>query len=167
MVGSWADFSCSMTTNVHDLQAKHSSMAAQVRKLTDDIWARMDTQDKVLATVLAMTRGQFETSQAAMFVCDGTGQNADVNAAYAAMLGVGRDELMGLRWRSFIPSEQMPGYLARFESANHDHRLFDDEVSMRTRSGETLTFRVRMIPFPPNVGPATHWVGTLTVVGSP
>lgn len=123
---------------------------------------RLTGQDKVLATLLAMTLGEFEASNVPKFVCDTTGRNMNVNAAYAALLGVGRDDLLDYRWRSFIPSDALAGYMARFQAAVTDHRKFEDEVAMRRADGTLVRFRVHMLPFPPDEGPATHWVGILS-----
>lgn len=124
--------------------------------------ARLTDQDKVLATLLAMTLGEFEASSVPKFVCDTSGRNMNVNAAYAALLGVGREDLLDYRWRSFIPSDALTGYLARFQAAAADHRKFEDDVQMRRADGTLVRLRVHMLPFPPDEGPATHWVGILS-----
>jgi PAS domain S-box-containing protein len=127
--------------------------------------ARLTGQDKVLATLLAMTLGEFEASPVPKFVCDASGRNMNVNAAYAALLGVGREDLLDFRWRSNIPADVLEPYLARFQSAVRDHRKFEDEIPMRTVDGRTIRLRVHMLPFPPDEAPATHWVGILAPVG--
>lgn len=121
-------------------------------------------QNKVLGTLQARSHSDFEASQAPKFECDSDGRNEAVNAAYAALLGVEKDELLGFRWRSFIPADALAPYLARFKSAADDHRRFDDEITMRKSNGTLIRVRVHMLPFPPDVGPATHWVGVLSEV---
>lgn len=165
MFASWDAHTARVDQFMADSLQQRGRTTEQFTTITDTL----TEQNKVLATILAMTLGQFETSATASFLCDSSGVNLNVNAAYAETLGVGRDDLLGFRWRSFIPAEQLLPYIARFKSANEDHREFEDDVEMRTNAGALIRFRVHMIPYPRDGrdGPISHWVGTLTKIGMP
>lgn len=160
-----AEMMAAMADRFGGVADKVDSLHDSVGRVTGEmrvIKSSLGDQDKVLATLLAMTLGEFEASPSAKFVCDASGRNTNVNAAYAAMLGCGREDLMDYRWRSFIPPPNLAPYLQRFAAAGADHRKFEDEIAMRRGDGTLLRLRVHALPFPPDEGPATHWVGILT-----
>lgn len=163
MAAKWQSFEAKVQKQLEEHENTRGRVTAQFKSISD----RLIEQDKVLATILSMTLGQFEMSSVASFLCDGSGKNLNVNAAYARLLGVGRDDLMEYRYRRFIPVATLVPYLDRFSAAANDHREFEDEVEMRRGDGTLVRFRVHMIPYPREIGPATHWVGTLTVMEMP
>jgi len=137
-----------------------SLLVAEFQKLH----RRMDSQDKDLGDLLAMNYGQFELSSTAPFVCDHEGRNTLANSAYGRMLHTGRDDLMGYGYRRFIPDVDLAGYLPKFQAAARDHREFESELCMRCADGAELRVRGRMVPPPRQQGPATHWIGTVTLL---
>lgn len=160
MASKWQGFESGIAKHFEDINTSRLRVTGQFQTIT----ARLDAQDRALATILSMTMGQFDMSPVASFVCEGDGRNTNVNSAYAAMLGVGRDDLMEYRYKRFIPSEILTAHMALFAQAAHDHREFEDEIAMIRIDRTALRVRVHMIPYPREVGPATHWVGTLTVI---
>lgn len=150
-----------------DLRDSHAELKDSVGRLTGQMRTQevvLGEQNKVLATLLAMTLGEFEASPIPKFICDGSGRNINANAAYVGLLDVDREDLLGYGWRSRIPADMLGPWIAQFEAAQKDHRKFDGEISMRHSNGKLVRVRVHMQPFPPDEGPATHWVGVLTEV---
>lgn len=148
-------------------RAKQDATADAVGKMSGQfkvVNATLEAQNRVLGLLQARSQSIYEASDRAEFECDSDGRNESVNAMYAEMLGVDKDELLGFRWRSFIPAEHLQPYLQRFQLAAADHRKFDDEITMRRSDGVLIRVRVHMIPYPPDQGPATHWTGVLTPI---
>lgn len=160
MAEKWQSFEAGIQKHFDDNDAARGRSTAQFKAIDD----RLAAQDKALATILSMTMGQFEMSAAPSFVCETDGKNTNVNAAYAALLGVGRDDLMDYRYKRFIPPDVLTMHMALFEAANLDHREFENEIVMLKADRTPLRVRVHMIPYPRDIGPATHWVGTITLV---
>ena len=149
---------------------KMDTLHDNVRKLATQIKnvdSALTKQDKVLSTLLAITLAEFEASEAPKFVCDSEGRNLNINGAYATLIGTGKEELLDFRWRSFIPPMELTAYLHRFSCAVADRRKFEDEITMRKRNGTYLRAHVYMMPFPPDGGEITHWVGILTEIPFP
>lgn len=150
-------------------RAALAALGDSVGRLTGQIRcldSRTAGQDKVLATLLAMTLGEFEASTVAKFVCDSEGRNINANGAYCSLLDVDREDLLEFSWRSLVRPEQLEAWVAQFAGAQRDHRKNEGEIEMRHSSGRWIRLRVHMLPFPPDEGPATHWVGILTEVAA-
>jgi PAS domain S-box-containing protein len=151
-----------------DYADKVDNIDSSVGRMTGEMRTVNSTladQNKVLGVLRARSQSVYESSPNAEFECDSDGRNESVNAKYAELLGVEKADLLDYRWRSFVPSAELQPYLARFQAAANDHRKFDDEIVMCRGNGTLIRVRVHMIPYPPDVGPATHWTGILTLVG--
>lgn len=154
-----------MVAGYPESRTKQDKMADALGRMTGEmrvVNTTLDAQNRVLGTLQARSQSIYESSDKAEFECDSEGRNESVNAKYAEMLGVDKGDLLGFRWRSFIPAEHLQPYLERFAAAAADHRKFDDEITMKRADGGLIRVRVHMIPYPPDVGPATHWTGVLT-----
>lgn len=160
MAAKWQGFEAGLERHFNDIDAARTKVTSQFKAIAE----RLDAQDRALATILSMTMGQFEMSPTPSFVCDPMGRNTNVNAAYATMLGVGRDDLMEFRYRSFIPPEVLGPHLALFDQAVRDHREFENEIVMVRADRTRVRIRVHMIPYPRELGPATHWIGTISAL---
>lgn len=120
---------------------------------------------KMLGTLRARSQSVYEASPNAEFECDPHGRWTSVNDKCAELLGVNdKSELLGYRFRSFIPADELQPFLARCQAAADDHRKFEDEITMRRAGGGLVRVRIHMIPHPPEAGPATHWTGVVTLV---
>ena len=123
--------------------------------------ATLHSQNVMLADITAMAHGRMELDSKPLFVCDNTGRNRYVNTAYARMVGCGRDELTGYGYYRFIPTALNPTYLTGFATAALQHRTFEEVLIMVRPDGTKFAARVRIVPHPEDVPPATHWNGML------
>lgn len=121
----------------------------------------LENQNVMLADITAMAHGRMELDSKPLFVCDNTGRNRYVNTAYARMVGCGRDELTGYGYYRFIPNSLNPTYLTGFATAALQHRTFEEEIIMVRPDGTKFAARVRIVPHPEDLPPATHWNGRL------
>lgn len=140
-----------------------SGVVDSVGRITGEIrtiQGRLTAQDEVLADTLAITQAQFEMS-APGFICDADGRNLHVNAAYAHLVGVGRDEMLGLKWQRVVHPDDLAPHMRRFEQARIGHYDFDDEIRIKAAVGGWIPVKVHMLPHPRDVGPAVRWVGTV------
>ena len=141
-----------------------------VGRLTGQMRAATTTlgeHGKMLGTLRARSQSVYEASMNAEFECDPDGRWTSVNDKCAELLRVNdKGELLGFRFRSFIPADELQSFIARCRAAADDHRKFEDEITMRCADGELLRVRIHMIPHPPEAGPATHWTGVIKLVGA-
>lgn len=121
----------------------------------------LESQNLMLADITAMAHGRMELDSNPLFVCDNAGRNRYVNTAYARLLGCGRDELSGYGYQRFIPADLNPTYLADFANASVQHRTFEAMIIMVRPNGTKFSARVRVVPHPEDLPPATHWNGML------
>lgn len=121
----------------------------------------LENQNVMLADITAMSHGRMELDSKPLFVCDNTGRNRYVNTAYARMVGCGRDELAGYGYYRFIPNSLNPTYLTGFATAALQHRTFEEVLIMVRPDGTKFAARVRIVPHPEDLPPATHWNGML------
>lgn len=162
MARDWPRFSTDMTTAISELRDSSSRASRKMHAIRDDVVEQVNAVRHVLGTLLAITLSDFENSPDPRFICDAAGRITHVNAKLAAVLGVDRDELMGFRWHGRVPADKLAGFIERFVAANAGHYQLDDEITFRNRNRQPLRFRILLMPFPPDDGPATHWAATLT-----
>lgn len=79
----------------------------------------------------------------AMFRCDDTGHNLFVNNAYADLLKVDNECLLGLNWRSYVHYDDLLGYDALWNSALKEHRSCWFHIRMVDSEGETIDTSVQ------------------------
>lgn len=133
---------------------------AEVLRQVGEVRVQQAAHGGQLDELLALTHGQFDLSPEPMFVCDNSGRNLRVNAAYAQLLHTGRGELTGYGYKSFMPQPEQDRYMGRFLAAVAECRDFEDEISMWC--GDNLVrLRVVLVPHPRDSDQPTHWVGTL------
>ena len=122
----------------------------------------MTSHTTMLADISALAHGQMELDSTPRFVCDNAGGNRFVNTAYARLIGCGRDELDGFGYRRFITPSDNPGFIQAFAQSSASHVTFDSEVKFTRVNGTKFIARVRVVPHPEDVPPATHWNGMVT-----
>lgn len=150
--------------NVQMLADSNSRATLQFAVIHDTLKAQTSTlegQNKMLADISAMAHGQMELDNEPRFVCDEFGRNRYVNTAYARMIGCGRDELNGFGYHRFIPAALNPGYMEAFHDAAMQHRTYESECVIQRPDGTKFLARVRVVPHPEDVPPATHWNGVV------
>ena len=121
----------------------------------------LEGQNRILSDISAMSHGQMELDSVPRFVCDEIGRNRYVNTAYARLVGVGRDELDAFGYQRFIPTHLNPRYMAGFIEASQQHRTYESEAIIQRPDGTRCVVKVRVVPHPEDVPPATHWNGML------
>lgn len=162
MAREWPKFSSDMTRQVNELNNSHSRVTRKIHAIRDDLSRQINGVFKVVGTLLAMTLSDFDTSPDPRFICDDSGRITHVNIALAAELGLDKEELMEWRWRGRVPADLLGPFLERFAAANAGHYQLDDEIQFRHRDRTLVRFRILLMPFPPEEGPATHWAAKLT-----
>lgn len=153
-----------ISRNVQSLADSNGRTALQFAAIHDSLKEQTSTlegQNKMLADISAMAHGQMELDSVARFVCDEFGRNRYVNTAYARMIGCGRDELNGFGYHRFIPAALNPGYMEGFHDAAAHHRTYDAECTIQRPDGTRFVAKVRVVPHPEDVPPATHWNGMI------
>ena len=151
-----------ISRNVQSLADSNGRTALQFAAIHDSLKEQTSTlegQNKMLADISAMARGQMELDSVARFVCDEFGKNRYVNTAYARLVGCGRDELDGFGYQRFITQALNPGYMEGFHAAAAHHRTYDAECTIQRPDGTRFVAKVRVVPHPEDVPPATHWNG--------
>lgn len=153
-----------ISRNVQALADSNSRATLQFVVIHDALKAQTSTlegQNKMLADISAMAHGQMELDSVARFVCDEFGRNRYVNTAYARLVGCGRDELDGFGYQRFITQALNPGYMEAFHDAAAHHRTYDAECTLQRPDGTRFVAKVRVVPHPEDVPPATHWNGMI------
>lgn len=155
----------------NDRDNRESRITKQYAALNEKMGAQqtiLEDQNRVmaalgdaLATTLSITRAAFDTSSVAGFVCDEDGNNILVNDAFAELAGVDRGDLMQQRWQGVVHPLDLDGHLQRFETAKRGHYEYTDEYTLMPRGKPHVRVRVHLRPHPPDIGPASRWVGTV------
>lgn len=151
-----------ISRNVQSLADSNGRTALQFAAIHDSLKGQtsaLEGQTKMLADISAMAHGQMELDSVARFVCDESGKNRYVNTAYARLVGCGRDELDGFGYQRFITQALNPGYMEGFYDAAEHHRTYDSECVIQRPDGTRFVAKVRVVPHPEDVPPATHWNG--------
>lgn len=167
MAREWPAFSGDLTRKVGDLQDTSSRVTSKMNAIRDDLLEQISVVRMVVGSLLAMTLADFDTSPDPRFLCDAQGRITHVNAKLAELLALDRDEMMEWRWRGRVPADLLMPFLERFAAANAGHYQLDDELQFRHRDRHLVRFRILLMPFPPDEGPATHWVAKLTPMDGP
>lgn len=162
MAREWSSFSGDMTQKVSSLEESYSRVTRKIHAIRDDLSKQIGGVTKVVGTLLAMTVADFDTSPEPRFICDDNGRITHVNVALAVALGLDKDDLLEWRWRGRVPPELLGPFMERFKAANTGHYQMDDELHFRHRDRTLVRFRVLLMPFPPDEGPATHWAAKLS-----
>lgn len=153
-----------ISRNVQSLADSNGRTALRFAAIHDSLKEQTSTlegQNKMLADISAMAHGQMELDSVARFVCDEFGKNRYVNTAYARLVGCGRDELDGFGYQRFVTHALNPGYMDGFYDAAGHHRTYDAECTIQRPDGTRFVAKVRIVPHPEDVPPATHWNGMI------
>lgn len=153
-----------ISRNVQSLADSNGQTALQFAAIHESLKGQASTlerQNQMLADISAMAHGQMELDSVARFVCDEFGGNRYVNTAYARLVGCGRDELDGFGYQRFITSALNPGFMDGFNDAAEHHRTYDSECTIQRPDGTRFVAKVRVVPHPEDVPPATHWNGMI------
>lgn len=113
----------------------------------------------VMLTLTMRARGDANV-EAAEFECGPDGANSYVNQTYARWLGVGKVELMGWRWMTFIVPEDRQRVRAEWDSCRQEHRPYRMRHGMVDSDG--VRFQVETLANPiPEAPPAQQWIGVM------
>lgn len=156
-----------ISRNVQSLADSNGRTTLQFAVIHDTLKEQTSTlegQNKMLADISAMAHGQMELDSVPRFICDESGKNRYVNTAYARLVGCGRDELYGFGYRRFVTPSDNPGFIQAFAQSSASHVTFDSEVKFTRINGTKFIARVRVVPHPEDVPPATHWNGMVTYI---
>ena len=96
----------------------------------------------------------------ARFACEADGGNSYVNATYARWLNLGRDELMGWQWLSYVPADQRERLRREFMEARTERRVYRMRHHMVTSEGELIEVDTTITPVPED-GPVHRWIGVM------
>lgn len=154
--------------------AKQREDAAQTRevRVTTEFQAireHLNRQDTALDHIAAQLWGAMKLDPQARFVCDATGRNTQVNAAYAAVMRVGEFDLLGFGWKNRVVDGDRRDYEAQAAQAFREHRKFERTVRFQRGDGTRFLGRVRLEPYPEDPsdlaqGRSALWFGSVTVV---
>lgn len=142
-------------------EIKAGRRTEQFEALSNDLLQIKDGMNDLLA----MNYGQFDLSDTPAFVCDHMGKIRLVNTAYCKLLHTGRQELMDYGYRQYMTEDSQDEFVTRFRIATDEHRELDMEVTFHAGGGAFERGRLRMVPHPRLIGPATHWIGAVTPAG--
>lgn len=151
-----------MTKNIQTLTDNNGRTTLQFTSINEQLQKHGDilqSQNLMLADISAMSHGQMELDSTPRFICDNDGRNRYVNTAYARMVGCGRDELDGFGYQRFFPAALNQGYMEGFMDASAHHRAYEAECVIVRPDGTRFSAKVRVVPHPEDVPPATHWNG--------
>ena len=153
-----------MTKNIQMLTDNNGRTTLQFTSINEQLHKHgniLQSQNLMLADISAMSHGQMELDSTARFICDNNGWNRYVNTAYARMVGCGRDELDGFGYQRFFPPALNQGYMEGFMAAAAHHRAYETECVVVRPDGTRFSAKVRIVPHPEDVPPATHWNGLI------
>lgn len=120
-----------------------SALSSQVGMLTLTMRARGDTN-----------------IEAAEFECSVDGAFTYVNQTFARWLGVGKSELLGHAWLSFVHPDDRDMVRREWDLCRAEHRVFNKRFRFIDSDGDVL--RVDPIATPiPDAPPAKQWIGVM------
>lgn len=96
-----------------------------------------------------------------IFRCDTEGSNEWVNRTYARWLGCGTNELLGLKWKRFIDTEELERYNKIWQAAFHDASEFDAVVAFRDTQGHKVNLKVSTTAIPDESGRIIGYIGQI------
>lgn len=131
---------------VPKLEAAVGTVERAVHLMTMHIRAQGDTD---------IERGQFET--------DESGANTYVNLTYARWLGVGKVELLGWGWVTFVHPDDRIAVRGEWDACRAEHRVFNKRFRMLDSGGDAFTVDVLATPIPESP-PAKRWLGVIRKV---
>lgn len=137
-----------------ELRALMPKMALVVKSVLPNSGSSMsDALNRLELAVLAL-QAKGDTNMAiaeallwnhpkAMFRCDETGRNQFVNNAYAELLKVDNECLLGLNWRSYVHHDDLIGYDALWTTALQERRSCWFHIRMVNSEGDTIDTSVQ------------------------
>jgi PAS domain S-box-containing protein len=133
---------------------------AAIKKIEPMAEAIVDIQQRMLAAEAEARALADSDPTAARFTCDSIGENTHVNATYCRWLGVGRDELIGWRWLSFVPEFDRERLRDEWDSARRERRAYRVRHALETGDRRVIYVDTVVTPVPEE-GPIHRWIGVM------
>lgn len=124
-------------------EAAVQALTQQVDLIVQTMWVENDSDDEV---------GRFHRNS--------TGQNTYVNQLYARWLGVGKTELMGLKYLSFVHPDDVDRFRQYWNLCMVEHRQCRITYRMITAEGTPIEVESVATPIPESP-PAHRWIGSI------
>lgn len=96
----------------------------------------------------------------ARFACAEEGGNTYVNSTYCRWLNLGRPELLGWKWLSYVPEHERERLREEFAAARSERRVYRMRHHMITSNGELIEVDTTITPVPED-GPVHRWIGVM------
>lgn len=96
-----------------------------------------------------------------VFFCDNHGHNTWVNRSYARFLGCGTEELLGLGWKKFIPTDELEKYSKVWQTAFNDGCEFQYTVEFQNVQGQTVNLHVNVVAVKDTKGKTISYIGNI------
>lgn len=118
-------------------------LGEQVDLMAQTMWAENDSDDEI---------GRFH--------CNAAGENTYVNQLYARWLGVGKSELMGWKYYTFIHPDDLDRVRRHWETCRSEHRQYRMRHRIVAADGEIIEVEVLVTPIP-ETAPIKRWIGCI------
>lgn len=115
------------------------------------------------ASIEVIVRSQSDLATEGMFECDAHGHFTFVNLALARMLGVGRNDLLDLRWKNYIEAGSADTFERQVRISLTEHRMLSARVLWTRPDGDVVSTDVTMLPHP-EMPPASRWFGKVRLM---
>ena len=127
------------------------SLVADIDQLRDKI-----SREKHFAEAV------FQDCPYGIFRCDIEGRNTHVNRTYARWLGVGKDELLGHKWRTFLVGNSTnEDYDEEWKHAFSQGREVEFSIELRTSSFKHRAFNIHAYPIFNHKNEVVEYVGLI------
>ena len=133
----------SLMDSVKRTETAVGALTEQVDLVVQTMWAENDSDDEI---------GRFH--------CNGAGENTYVNQLYARWLGVGKAELMGWKYYTFIHPDDLDRVRRHWELCRSEHRQYCIRHHMVAADGEIIEVEVIATPIP-EAAPIKRWIGSI------
>lgn len=131
----------SLMDSVSRTEAAVNTLGEQVDLMTQTMWAENDSDDEI---------GRFH--------CNAVGENTYVNQLYARWLGVGKSELMGWKYLTFVHPNDVDRVRRHWDACRSEHRQYRIRHHMITADGESIEVESVATPIPESA-PTKRWIG--------
>lgn len=107
-------------------------------------------------------RAVFQDCPYGIFRCNIEGKNIEVNRTYCRWLGVGENELLGHKWRTFLVGESVhDNYDDEWREAFSQGREVEFSIELRTSSFKHLRFYIHAYPIFDHKNEVVEYVGLM------
>ena len=133
----------SLMDSVKRTETAVGALTEQVDLVVQTMWAENDSDDEI---------GRFH--------CNAAGENTYVNQLYARWLGVGKSELMGWKYYTFIHPDDLDRVRGHWHACRSEHRQYRLRHHMVAADGEIIEVEVIATPIP-EAAPIKRWIGSI------